>query len=78
MASLVTLVMLLASLLGLGYAPSTHLSKKYAVDPWEQSFNKSANVSQSKCEEHRWSEPNKSEASPQIKYQAVAWADIPF
>jgi hypothetical protein len=72
MASLVTLVMLLAFLIGLGYIPPGRLSEKYAADPWNVTLNKSAKVSQDKCNADPWSESNKSGAS-QKKYQEVAW-----
>ena len=74
MASLVTLVMLLVFLMGLGHTPSYSLSEKDAADPWER-FENSTNVSQDKCGEDPWGhELNKSGAS-QKKYQEVAWWD---
>lgn len=74
MASLVTLVMLLAFLMGLGYTPPDRVSKKCAEDPWSESLNKSAKVSQDKCEADPWEGLYKSQAS-QKKYQAVVWLD---
>jgi len=90
MASLVTLVMLLAFLMGLGNAPPDRLSIKYAEDPWSPGLKKSAQVSQDKwradpCGDienldkkfivaHPWGDPGKREAS-QKKYQAVQWIE---
>ena len=74
MASLVTLVMLLDFLMGLGYTPLDRVSKKDAADPWNVTLNKSAIVSQNKCSEDPWSHLNESGAS-QKKYQAIVWAD---
>ena len=74
MASLVTLVMLLAFLMGLGYTPLDRLSKKYNEDPWSPSLNKSAQISQNKCNADPWEQGNKSRAS-QNKYQAIQWLE---
>ncbi|MFH1335173.1 MAG: hypothetical protein ABII96_01535 [Candidatus Zixiibacteriota bacterium] len=74
MASLVTLVMLLAFLMGSGYNTPDRLSKKYNEDPWSPSLNKSAKVSHDKWRADPWSDLNKNQAS-QKKYQAAMWAE---
>ena len=77
MASLVTLVMLLAFLMGLGYTPADHLSKKYNEDPWNVTLNKSAKVSQDKCEIDPWNQSlNKSAQVSQKKYNEDPWEKL--
>jgi hypothetical protein len=70
MASLATLVMLLAFLMGVGHNPPDRLSKKYSLDPWNDTLNKSAKVSQDKWRKDPWEEVNKSQVSPK-KYLAI-------
>jgi len=77
MASLVTLVMLLAFLMGLGYTPPDRLSKKDAADPWNVTLNKSAKISHDKWGADPWNQSlSKSAQISQKRCNADPWSEL--